>query len=75
MTPYENLKSNLLGIESDIEREQFVAESKWLHLERAIEDEGSKGILTGDESLQLRQLLDELRLEHDLRMNPGTLGS
>lgn len=75
MTPYEFLKSDLLGIEENLEKEQFVAEAKWLHIERAIEEEGGKGALTADQSLQLRQLLDELRLEHDLRMNPGTLGS
>ncbi len=75
MTPYEQLKSDLMGIETDIGMDHFVAEAKWMHLDRAIEDEGRKGGLTGDQSLQLRQLLDELRLEHDLRMNPGTLGS
>ncbi|MHB1606003.1 MAG: hypothetical protein ACYC9S_07125 [Leptospirales bacterium] len=75
MTPYEYLKSDLLEIGSNLENGQFVAETKWLHIERAIEEEGGKGILTTDQRIQLRQLLDELRLEHDLRMNPGTLGS
>lgn len=75
MTPYEALKDTLLKIDMDVEQDHFVPETKWLETERAIENSAGRGELAPDELLQLRQLLDELRLEHDLRMNPGTLGS
>jgi hypothetical protein len=75
MTPYEALKDTLLKIDVDVEQDHFVSEARWLETERSIEDSAGRGELAPDELLQLRQLLDELRLEHDLRMNPGTLGS
>jgi len=72
---YEELKEALENIEHDLETERFVPEAKWLHLEREIENRTLGGGISGEESLDLKELLDELRLEHDLRMNPGTLGS
>ncbi len=75
MTSYEILKDTLLKIDTDVEQDHFVSETRWLEVERAIEEHAGRGELLQDELLQLRGLLDELRLEHDLRMNPGTLGS
>ncbi|MCL4462016.1 MAG: hypothetical protein M1297_09990 [Nitrospirae bacterium] len=72
---YDMLKAALAEIGTDLETERFVPEARWLKLEREIEDRTTSGGLSPEESIDLRQLLDELRLEHDLRMNPGTLGS
>ena len=72
---YEKMKAALEEIGSDLETETFVPEARWLKLERDIENQSASGGISPEESIDLRQLLDELRLEHDLRMNPGTLGS
>jgi hypothetical protein len=72
---YDMLKAALEEIGTDLETERFVPEARWLKLEQEIQHGSTSGGISPEESIDLRQLLDELRLEHDLRMNPGTLGS
>lgn len=72
---YVAIRNRLLDLDGEISKEHFIIGSRWQALEQDIDEGENDHVISGGETSALRALLEDLRTEHDLRMNSGTLGS
>jgi hypothetical protein len=72
---YIVIRNRLLDLDGEISKEHFIIGSRWQSLEQDIDEGENDHLFSAEEASALRELLEDLRSEHDLRMNSGTLGS
>ncbi len=72
---YVVLRNRLLDLDGEIAKDHFIIGSRWQSLEQDIDEGENDRLISQEEASGLRALLEDLRSEHDLRMNSGTLGS